>query len=92
VLIYLDDILITSRTAEEHQHHLLLVFQLLSRNGLQLNVAKCVLAADSIDFQGHRITAAGIQPLPHRVAAINTFPLPRTIKDLQAYLISFRFI
>jgi hypothetical protein len=40
VFIYLDDVLITSRTVEEHQHHLRLVFQLLSKNGLLLNVAK----------------------------------------------------
>jgi Reverse transcriptase (RNA-dependent DNA polymerase) len=91
VFIYLDDVLIASRSAEEHQHHLRLVFQLLSRNGLLLNVAKCVLAADSIDFLGHRITAAGIQPLPHRVTAISTFPLPRTVKDLQAFLGLFNF-
>jgi Reverse transcriptase (RNA-dependent DNA polymerase)/RNase H-like domain found in reverse transcriptase len=91
VFIYLDNVLIASRTVEEHQHHLRLVFQLLSKNGLLLNVAKCVLAADSIDFLGHRITAAGIQPLPHRVAAINTFPQPRTVRDLQAFLGLFNF-
>jgi Reverse transcriptase (RNA-dependent DNA polymerase) len=91
MFIYLDNVLIASRSEEEHQHHLRLVFQLLSRNGLLLNVAKCVLAAYSIDFLGHLITATGIQPLPHRVAAINTFPLPRTIKDLQAFLGLFNF-
>jgi hypothetical protein len=82
VFIYLDDVLIATRSAADHRKHLRQVFQLLSDNGLLLNVQMCVLAASSIDFLGHRITANGIQPLPGRVEAINTFPSPHTIKDL----------
>jgi Reverse transcriptase (RNA-dependent DNA polymerase) len=89
IFIYLDDILNASRSEEEHQYHLQLVFQLMSKNGLLLNVGKCVLAADSIDFLGHHITVAGIQPIPHQVEAINNFPLPRTVRDLQAFFLNW---
>jgi hypothetical protein len=44
VFIYLDDVLIASRSASDHEKHLRQVFQLLSDNGLLLNVQKCVLA------------------------------------------------
>jgi hypothetical protein len=65
VFIYLDDMLIASRSAEDHRKHLRQVFQLLSDNSLLLNVQKCMLAASSINFLGHGI-AADLPPPSHR--------------------------
>jgi Reverse transcriptase (RNA-dependent DNA polymerase) len=50
---YLDDHLIASRTLEEHHCHLQQFFALLSENGLQINLAKCVFAATDVNFLGH---------------------------------------
>jgi hypothetical protein len=54
---YLDDILIGSSSTEEHLHHLHLVLQRLQEYGLVLNMEKCELACQDIDFLGHHITA-----------------------------------
>jgi len=86
VFVYLDDILIASRSDSEHLDHLRQVFAILQDNGLQLNPAKCVFAAVSLSFLGHRVDAHGIAPLPKHVQALLDFPPPCDLKQLQRYL------
>jgi RNase H-like domain found in reverse transcriptase/Reverse transcriptase (RNA-dependent DNA polymerase) len=86
VFIYLDDLLIASRTEEEHREALREVLRRLAANGLLLNVEKCELGQRSVNFLGHVVSAAGVAPLPDRVAAICTFPRPQTVEQLQAFL------
>ena len=54
---YIDDIIIWSRTLEEHVEHLQVVFKRLREAGLKIHPWKCVFGADNIDFLGHRISA-----------------------------------
>ena len=63
VFTYLDDNLIASASLEEHWDHLQQFLSILSKNGLQLNPAKCVFAATSLKFLGHRVDADGVGPL-----------------------------
>ena len=86
VFVYLDDILIASRTETEHLDHLSQVFAILQQNGLQLNPSKCVFAAVSLSFLGHKVDATGISPLPKHVQALLDFPPPCDLKQLQRYL------
>ena len=86
VFIYLDDLLIASRTAAEHRRHLRQVLQILHHNGLIINGEKCVFGKSSVEFLGHQVSAAGITPLLDRVAAIAAYPRPATVRDLQAFL------
>jgi transposase InsO family protein len=83
---YLDDHLIASRTLDEHLGHLRQFFRLLSDNGLQVNPAKCVFAAAEVDFLCHRVTAAGISPLPKHVEVLRRLPVPADVKQLQRFL------
>ena len=83
---YLDDILIGSSSTEEHMQHLHLVLQRLQEYGLVLNMEKCELACQEIDFLGHHITAEGASPILHHVQAIQEFPAPRDKKQLQTFL------
>jgi hypothetical protein len=53
VFCYLDDLIITSRTLEEHHEHLQQIFTILQENRLQINPAKCVFAATAAEFLGH---------------------------------------
>ena len=84
--VYIDDILVASRSHEEHLEHLRQVFQLLSNNGLVINKAKCVFGASELDFLGHRVTAQGIRPLPDRVAALQDCASPTDRTGLQRFL------
>ncbi len=83
---YLDDILIGSSSTEEHLHHLHLVLQRLHEYGLVLNMEKCELARQEIDFLGHHITAEGASPILKHVQAIQDFPAPQDKKQLQTFL------
>jgi hypothetical protein len=89
--VYLDDILIVSTDKAAHWRHLEAVFSALQQNGLVINPDKCLLACNSVDFLGHRLSASGIGPLPARVQAIADFPRPVTVKQLQAFLGLFNF-
>ena len=71
VFVYLDDMLIASRTHKEHVQHLQQVLTIFKQHGLILNCKKCVLWASTVDYLGHMVTAEGISPLPDCVAAIN---------------------
>jgi Reverse transcriptase (RNA-dependent DNA polymerase) len=83
---YLDDHLIASRMLDEHLQHLRTYFQLLQDNGLKINPAKCVFAVADIDFLGHRVSSAGISPLPKHVEALQRLPVPTAMKGLQRFL------
>jgi len=86
VFVYIDDLLIASRTREEHLVHLREVLQRLEENGLVLNGEKCVLGVREVEYLGHVVSSGGIRPLPERVEAITCFPRPTTSKALQRYL------
>jgi Reverse transcriptase (RNA-dependent DNA polymerase) len=83
---YLDDHLIASCTLDEHLQHLRTYFQLLQDNGLQINPTKCVFAVAEVDFLGHRVSAAGIAPLPKHVEALQLLLVPTDVKGLQQFL------
>jgi len=83
---YLDDIFICSKSEEEHRAHLMAVLQRLQDAGLAANAEKCEFGKSELDFLGHRMSAAGIEPLPGRVQAIMDHPAPVTVKDMQNFL------
>ena len=83
---YLDDILVGSADMAAHLRDLRDLFERLQRAGLVVNGDKCLFAVPELDFLGHRVTAAGIKPLPDKVAAIQRHPRPTTVRELMAYL------
>jgi hypothetical protein len=84
--MYLDDVIVFSRTAAEHRAHLLQLFQILQEAGLVINRDKCVFGKSAVDFLGHRVLAAGSQPLCSHVEAIQEHPGSLCVKDLQGFL------
>ena len=85
-VVFVDDILIFSKSCEDHVVHLRVVLQLLRDNGLIVRPDKCVFGAEAVDFLGHRVSAAGVSPLASKVAAVREFPRPESIKSLQVFL------
>jgi hypothetical protein len=86
VFSFLDDDGVFSKSKEEHWTHLCTLFAILTANGLALNLEKCVFAVPELDFLGHRISAAGVAPLPENVQVILDFPKPTDCKSLQRFL------
>ena len=86
VVVYIDDILIASSSPQQHMEHLRLLLSRLQDNGLRIHPHKCVFGVPSVDFLGHRVSAAGLEPLPQKVAAIEDFPRPATVRKLREFL------
>jgi hypothetical protein len=64
---YLDDILVFSRSLEEHEKHLRTLFDQLKRYGILINPAKCVFRAPEVSFLGYKVSAEGSEHLEERV-------------------------
>uniref|UniRef100_A0AAG5DRP6 RNA-directed DNA polymerase n=1 Tax=Anopheles atroparvus TaxID=41427 RepID=A0AAG5DRP6_ANOAO len=88
---YIDDLFIASSSPEEHREHLRLLFERLKQHNLAINVAKCELGRDTLDFLGHSVSAEGIRPLPDRVESVKNFKLPPTVKELKSFLAMINF-
>lgn len=86
VFVYMDDILIASKSTDDHREHLRELFQRLSQHGLVVNPKKCIFGVSEIEFLGHNITTGGASPLKHKVEAIVKFPKPVSVNDLQQFL------
>merc|ERR1739844_461506 len=86
LFVYLDDILVASRTPEEHKHHLTVLFDRLQAHGLVIKLEKCQFGVPEIDFLGHRVNKNGILPLPEKVRAIQTYPKPVDAKGLERFI------
>ena len=84
--IYIDDILIYSKSSGEHIAHLNQVLDILSNNGLYLNVDKCSFARPNVNFLGHNIGTDGINVIENKIEAIKNLPLPRTRTELKRFL------
>ena len=83
---YLDDIIIYSRTEEEHLHHLEQVFQSLESAGLKLKLQKCSFFKKHIQYLGHLLSDEGIQPLPEKLESIAKMPTPKNPKQVKQFL------
>ena len=73
-LVYLDDILIFSKTFDEHLDRLATVFGRLDRYALKLKPSKCSLFQRKVSFLGHVVSGRGIECDPTKVASIATWP------------------
>ncbi|CAI5686860.1 unnamed protein product [Oreochromis niloticus] len=86
VAVYLDDILVTGKTEEEHLRNLEQVLKKLSEAGLRLKRSKCVFQAPSVTYLGHRISAKGLSPLEEKVRAVKEAPSPKNVAELRSFL------
>jgi hypothetical protein len=86
---YLDDLMVFSKSLEDNESHLLQVFSRFRDHGLVINLEKCVFGATSVDFLGHKVSSAGVRPLPAYVDTVDKFPKPTCIKELQTFFFSF---
>ncbi|CAF1143470.1 unnamed protein product [Brachionus calyciflorus] len=78
-LVYLDDIIVYSRSVSEHIEHLKLIFDRLRKAALKLNRKKCFLMKSQVIYLGHVVNSDGLFPCEDKVAAIKAFKTPRTI-------------
>ena len=86
VLVFLDDILVFSRTLEEHTAHVREVLDRLRKQQLYAKLSKCELFRDEVEFLGHRIGVNGLSVMADKVDAVRDWPQPRSVTDVRAFL------
>ncbi len=86
VIVYLDDILIFSKTVEEHEQHLEEVLQALQDNQLYAKASKCEFFRTEVDFLGHIISADGMKVEPGKIQAIVDWPQPTNMTEVRSFL------
>ena len=83
---YLDDIIIFSKTEEEHLQHLEEIFIRLHKFGLKMKHEKCSFFKKHIQYLGHLVSEDGFEPLPEKLESIRKMPAPRTAKEVKQFL------
>ena len=86
VEVYVDDVLIFSRTMSNHLEHLREVFERLKKANLKLKPAKCHFIRQSLNYLGHKITPSGLEPNPQQIEAVQRFPVPENLSQVRQFL------
>jgi hypothetical protein len=85
-VIFIDDILVYSRSEEEHEEHLRLDFQKLQEHRLYTKLSKCEFWMKQIAFLGHVISTGGISMYPSKVQDVLSWNAPTSVGDIQSFL------
>ena len=86
VIVYLDDILIFSRTLEEHEEHVKIVLDVLRKEQLISKLSKRSFFQTSLPFLGHIVTAEGISVDPKKTEVVREWPKPASTHNVQQFL------
>ncbi|GJX91871.1 putative reverse transcriptase domain-containing protein [Tanacetum coccineum] len=86
VIVFTDNILIYSRTREEHEMHLGLVLELLKKEKLYAKFSKCKFWLQEVQFLGHVINGDRIHVDPSKIEAVKNWEAPRTPSEVRSFL------
>ena len=85
-LVFLDDIIVHSRSFEEHVETLAKVFRAIGSSGLKLKPKKCRLFQSKVTFLGHTVAEQGVGPDPANVEKVKQYPRPKTVGEVRSFL------
>lgn len=83
---YLDDLLITGATGDQHLKNLECVLSRLQSKGMYLKKSKCSFLQPSVEYLGHRADATGLHPSEYKLQAVVDAPRPKNVKELRSFL------
>ncbi|KAK1603043.1 hypothetical protein QYE76_037675 [Lolium multiflorum] len=86
VIIYIDDILVYSKTEEEHTEHLRLVLTKLREHRLYAKFSKCEFWLQELIFLGHVVSAKGVAVIPEKVQSVLDWKTPKSAKEIRSFL------
>ncbi|KAI3672539.1 hypothetical protein L6452_38629 [Arctium lappa] len=86
VIVFIDDILVYSKTEEDHEEHLRTILELLKRERLYAKFSKCEFWLREVQFLGHVVSQEGIKVDPAKVEAIRDWEAPKTPSEVRSFL------
>lgn len=86
VVVFIDDIIIYSKTYVVHVHHVKQVFQLLQQHQFKVKLSKCSFAQQQLYYLGHVLSPNGVSTDPSKLAIIQNWPSPTNTKELKRIL------
>lgn len=86
VIVFLDDILIFSKTREEHEEHVRKVLQMLRQEKLFAKESKCELFRTEVEFLGHIVGRDGVRMMEDKVKAVQEWPTPTRVSHVRSFL------
>ena len=85
-MVFIDDILIYSKTEAEHAEHLKIVLQVLKEKKLYAKLSKCEFWLNEVSFLGHIISGKGIAVDPSKVNAVSQWETPKSVTEVRSFL------
>ena len=86
LFVFIDDILVYSKSKEEHEEHVLIVLQVLQEHRLYANFSKCDFYKPQIQYLGHIISEKGIDVDLEKIKAKEDWPTPTSVTDIRSFL------
>ncbi|KAI3769855.1 hypothetical protein L6452_00969 [Arctium lappa] len=86
VIVFIDDILVYSKTEDNHEEHLRQVLELLKKERLYAKFSKCEFWLQEVQFLGHVVSQSGIKVDPAKVEAIRNWETPKTPSEVRSFL------
>jgi hypothetical protein len=86
VLVFFDDILIYSKSWEDHVQHVDKVLQLLKEQQLYAKPSKCFFGVKEVEYLGHIVSHEGVKVDPNKMKAMMEWSIPKTLKNLRGFL------
>ncbi|WOH03791.1 hypothetical protein DCAR_0623191 [Daucus carota subsp. sativus] len=86
VIVFIDDILVYSKSKSEHEEHLRTALQILRENQLYAKLSKCEFWLDHVVFLGHVISSKGIEVDPKKIEAIWNWEVPKNVTEVRSFL------
>jgi hypothetical protein len=86
VIVFLDDILLYSKSEEEHEQHLIMVLQVLREHRLYAKLSKCISYQKKIQYLGHIISTIAIEFDPEKIEAIGGWPTPKNVTYVRSFM------
>ena len=86
VVVFIDDILVYSNDAQEHEQHLKIVLQSLREKKLYAKLSKCGFWLNEVSFLGHIVSAEGIRVDPTNIEAVVNWKPPRNVTEVRSFL------
>lgn len=91
IVVYMDDILVATTTADAHLVVLSQLFDRLKKYGLEINLKKCHLLQSSIEYLGYLADEKGIRPSGSHCSTIKNYPMPTNLREVQSCLGLFSY-